>query len=513
LGAHIFYTIGNPPDDPTHTGDTPTGTTRRFGSNSGIDNSGAGGNFFKALSYQAGSTDSDIGVSAPFGTVGPPGDQPILSGGFNLLPSDPDRNGNRLLASDVTDEGQYPTWNYSYCDGFRYRGTWGVLEPTQGAYDWLNPGNVIDALLDKALAKGKFVSLNISAGKFTPRWVFDSAGATEYFVHDTSAQADQAFVDGVYNGTTTITSATARFKSPYDVGKSITGTGIPGSTTIASVTNATTAVLSNAASISGSGNKFTIVARQGTQPIPWDPTYQTNYFAFIDAFAAHIAGRASGTQVRAIIDCGFSLEASMELGDSIDKSGGVTGYGMFLSPYPTFGYPDLPSAYQAAGLAILNKWYNTFPHIGHILTFTTRIFGVSDGLSNTLRTAWLATNPNRKGDINTSLRATYAPGGHGPGNPGAAPSCAQQVFAMTNATDIGGAHPYTGFYSTNPPPPPTFAQCGTLGGALGVLQDCGWHAWDVGNNYEEIYTPDWTAPGTAPILTDLQAKLKSNLTP
>jgi len=48
-------------------------------------------------------------------------------------------------------------------------------------------------------------------------------------------------------GSTTITSATANFQAATDVGLSVTGTDIPDGTTIASVTNATTAVLSAAA--------------------------------------------------------------------------------------------------------------------------------------------------------------------------------------------------------------------------------------------------------------------------
>lgn len=64
--------------------------------------------------------------------------------------------------------------------------------------------------------------------------------------------------DGVTtNLSTTVTSATAFF-TQSDIGATITGTGIPGSTTIASVTNATTAVLSAAATASGTALSFAI---------------------------------------------------------------------------------------------------------------------------------------------------------------------------------------------------------------------------------------------------------------
>jgi hypothetical protein len=63
--------------------------------------------------------------------------------------------------------------------------------------------------------------------------------------------------DGVTNTTTTITSATMYF-GQHDVGKSIVGDDIPASTTIASVSNSTTAILSAAATASGSSKNFTI---------------------------------------------------------------------------------------------------------------------------------------------------------------------------------------------------------------------------------------------------------------
>jgi len=73
------------------------------------------------------------------------------------------------------------------------------------------------------------------------------------------ARGDTTRTNGVANGTTTYTSATAAFTSA-DVGKRIKGTNIPASTTIASVTNATTVVLS-ANATTGTGLTFTIENR------------------------------------------------------------------------------------------------------------------------------------------------------------------------------------------------------------------------------------------------------------
>lgn len=63
--------------------------------------------------------------------------------------------------------------------------------------------------------------------------------------------------DGVTNTDTSLTSATAVF-GPDDVGKPISGTGIPAATTIASVTSATTIVLSAATTATATGVTITI---------------------------------------------------------------------------------------------------------------------------------------------------------------------------------------------------------------------------------------------------------------
>lgn len=59
------------------------------------------------------------------------------------------------------------------------------------------------------------------------------------------------------SSSTTLTSATAAFTSA-DVGRTISGTGIPGGTTISSVTNSTTVVLSAAATATGTGVTITL---------------------------------------------------------------------------------------------------------------------------------------------------------------------------------------------------------------------------------------------------------------
>ena len=74
------------------------------------------------------------------------------------------------------------------------------------------------------------------------------------------------FTDGVLNSTTTLTSASANF-GPEAVGRTVTGTGIPAGTTIASVTNRTTAVMSAAATATAAGVSFTVGAGTGVNDV------------------------------------------------------------------------------------------------------------------------------------------------------------------------------------------------------------------------------------------------------
>jgi O-antigen/teichoic acid export membrane protein len=67
----------------------------------------------------------------------------------------------------------------------------------------------------------------------------------------------QVVKDGVLNRTNVLVSATARF-TPADVGRSVSGTGIPEDTTIVSVANPTTAVLSAAETAAAASAKVTI---------------------------------------------------------------------------------------------------------------------------------------------------------------------------------------------------------------------------------------------------------------
>jgi len=88
--------------------------------------------------------------------------------------------------------------------------------------------------------------------------VYDANGKAVPISFTFTKDPNRSVADGATtNASTTFTSATAAFTAG-DVGKTITGAGIPSGTTIASVTNGTTVVLSNAASATASGVATTI---------------------------------------------------------------------------------------------------------------------------------------------------------------------------------------------------------------------------------------------------------------
>jgi len=79
-----------------------------------------------------------------------------------------------------------------------------------------------------------------------------------------AANLGRTVADGATNSNTTVTSATAAFASPADVGATIAGPGIPSGTTIASVTNSTTVVISQAATATATSQPLTITRLAST---------------------------------------------------------------------------------------------------------------------------------------------------------------------------------------------------------------------------------------------------------
>jgi len=110
------------------------------------------------------------------------------------------------------------------------------------------------------------VTLAAGAGVFSSLCIFpkdtcngqDTTTAANTFVL-AAPSAGRTFTDGVENSSTTLTSATAAFVAG-DVGRLVVGSGIPSGTTIASVTNGTTVVLSAAATATATGVRITLAA-------------------------------------------------------------------------------------------------------------------------------------------------------------------------------------------------------------------------------------------------------------
>jgi len=118
------------------------------------------------------------------------------------------------------------------------------------------------ALAQDRPATGSTVGLTAYKQNWVPQWEAVAQANGCSFVDQFARFGDNSYnrtvADAVTNGTTTLTSATAAFVSPEDVGAEVTGTNIPLGTTIASVTNGTTAIMSQAASGSGSGGTLVI---------------------------------------------------------------------------------------------------------------------------------------------------------------------------------------------------------------------------------------------------------------
>lgn len=102
-----------------------------------------------------------------------------------------------------------------------------------------------------------FNSLTLSLGD-------QANGATQFLAaKQANANNNITFNDGVTNTDTSLVSASAAFVAG-DVGKTVTGAGIPAGTTIASRTNATTVVLSAATTATATSVSITIGGRVGT---------------------------------------------------------------------------------------------------------------------------------------------------------------------------------------------------------------------------------------------------------
>jgi hypothetical protein len=137
------------------------------------------------------------------------------------------------------------------------------------------------------MAHGAKITARASATQVTVAPVATATGASQQLTVGAAAnQTSARFVHDAHvtSASTTVTSASAAFVAAYDVNLPVSGTGIPVGATIASVTNATTIVLSAAATATSTTGSLTIGLPSATAPangdtalnlgaeLPLDPT-------------------------------------------------------------------------------------------------------------------------------------------------------------------------------------------------------------------------------------------------
>lgn len=125
------------------------------------------------------------------------------------------------------------------------------------------------------MAHGAKITARTSATQVTVSPVATATGASQQLsIGPATNQTTARFVHDAHvtTGSTTVTSASAAFVAAYDVHLPVSGTGIPAGASIASVTNATTVVLSAAATATSTTGSLTIGLPNATAPINGDTT-------------------------------------------------------------------------------------------------------------------------------------------------------------------------------------------------------------------------------------------------
>jgi hypothetical protein len=120
-------------------------------------------------------TPTPIPTATP--TPTPAQTKPWPAGIISLCPPD-------TIQNPIGDLSQIPGWTNPYVDGFRLRECWNVIEPQEGTYNW----TTIDQAVSLGSQYGKKIGVSVSAGIYTPQWVYDS-GATQYDLVDGSGNA------------------------------------------------------------------------------------------------------------------------------------------------------------------------------------------------------------------------------------------------------------------------------------------------------------------------------------
>jgi hypothetical protein len=120
---------------------------------------------------------SGLAASASAATL-----KPMPSGIYDLL-FDPNHDADVDLASN-------PVLDNPNVDGFRLRVGWSAVQPDNGdSYNW----DAIDSVVAVATAHGKKICISISAGLWTPDWVYTSAPVVyKYTMKETDPDTGQS---------------------------------------------------------------------------------------------------------------------------------------------------------------------------------------------------------------------------------------------------------------------------------------------------------------------------------
>lgn len=87
----------------------------------------------------------------------------------------------RLFAINFSRPENLGAWYNPSIAGMRLRPQWAAIQPQPSTYNWSG----IDEVLSLGTQHGKFVGLSVSAGVYTPQWVY-AAGAAKYAIQDGS---------------------------------------------------------------------------------------------------------------------------------------------------------------------------------------------------------------------------------------------------------------------------------------------------------------------------------------
>lgn len=197
------------------------------------------------------------------------------------------------------------------------------------------------------------------------------------------------------SGSTTVSSASATF-GPAQVGQAISGTGIPSSTTIVSVTDSTHVVLSAAATASGTGVTVTLARESGQERaitvFPVDQTGQPVSSAVALALQQALAVKREvnfaisiGQPTYTAIDVAWQVAAQTGADKNAVTTAVNTAIGNFLYP-GTWAQPQGPPAWAVGDTTVryldLAQVVHNTPGVDHIVSLTLCVHGGTPGTAD-----------------------------------------------------------------------------------------------------------------------------------